>query len=62
MRWTAMSDGYPQRFGAYVLERFLAAGGMAEVFVASRPDGRIRGTIALKRMLPQTVSVNVVAG
>ncbi len=44
---------YPQRFGPYVLERFLAAGGMAEVFVASRPDGRVPGPIALKRMLPQ---------
>ncbi len=44
---------YPQRFGPYVLERFLAAGGMAEVFVASRPDGRVQGPIALKRMLPQ---------
>jgi serine/threonine protein kinase len=49
-----MSDSpFPQRFGAYVLERFLAAGGMAEVFVASRPDGRVPGPIALKRMLPQ---------
>ena len=49
-----MSEGqFPQRFGAYVLERFLASGGMAEVFVASRPDGRIKEPIALKRMLPQ---------
>ena len=49
-----MSEGqFPQRFGNYVLERFLAAGGMAEVYVASRPDGSIRGPIALKRMLPQ---------
>ena len=38
-----MSEAYPQRFGAYVLERFLAKGGMAEVFIASRPDGRIQG-------------------
>lgn len=47
-----MAD-YPQRFGPYVLERFLAAGGMAEVFVATRPDGKITGQLALKRMLPQ---------
>ncbi len=49
---------YPQRFGPYVLERFLAAGGMAEVFVARQMEGGsssgrvIRGPIALKRMLP----------
>lgn len=46
-------SGAPQTFGPYVLERFLAAGGMAEVFLARRPDGKITGPLCVKRMLPE---------
>lgn len=44
---------FPQRFGPYILERFLASGGMAEVFLARREDGSIHGPVALKRMLAE---------
>ena len=43
----------PHVFGPYVLERFIAAGGMAEVFLATRKDGAIPGRICVKRMLPE---------
>jgi serine/threonine-protein kinase len=36
------------RFGAYQLERRLGQGGMGEVWLARRSDGRFTGTVALK--------------
>ncbi len=46
---------YPQPFGPYVLERFVASGGMAEVFLARRTDGAIPGDLRLcvKRILAE---------
>jgi eukaryotic-like serine/threonine-protein kinase len=45
---------FPQPFGPYILDRFVAAGGMAEVFVARREDGAIPRDVRLcvKRILP----------
>ncbi len=42
-----------EHFGPYVLEQFLAAGGMAEVFLARRSDGTPPGRFAIKRMLAE---------
>lgn len=43
---------YPRPFGAYVLEEYLAAGGMAEVYVARRQDNPGGLPICIKRVLP----------
>ena len=49
-----MERAEPRRLGHYLLERRLAIGGMAEVFLAKdERDGR---TVALKRLLPQVAS------
>ncbi|MBK6575788.1 MAG: protein kinase [Sandaracinaceae bacterium] len=47
----------PQRIGPYLVERRLATGGMAEVFIASREGSRgFKKRVALKRILPQFAS------
>ncbi|MBI1948204.1 MAG: protein kinase [Deltaproteobacteria bacterium] len=46
---------FPQPFGPYVLERFVASGGMAEVFLARRTDGALPPELRLcvKRILTE---------
>ncbi|MEZ4327251.1 MAG: protein kinase [Polyangiales bacterium] len=47
----------PTRIGPYIVERRLATGGMAEVFVATREGTRgFKKRVALKRILPQFAS------
>ena len=45
--------GLPASIGPYVVERLLARGGMACVYVAKGPDGR---TVAVKQILPHAAS------
>lgn len=48
---------YPQIFGKYVLERELASGGMAQVFVATlRGAGGFEKRLALKQIRPELAS------
>ncbi|OGQ25249.1 MAG: hypothetical protein A2138_05140 [Deltaproteobacteria bacterium RBG_16_71_12] len=48
-------QAFPQPFGPYVLERFIASGGMAEVFLARRTDGALPPDLRLcvKRILTE---------
>ncbi len=43
--------GSPERFGKYEVERLIAAGGMAEVFLAATPPPVVR-RVAIKRIRP----------
>jgi serine/threonine protein kinase len=48
-----MSEGVPERFGNYELRERIGAGGMAEVFRATRVGAAgVEKVVALKRMLP----------
>ncbi len=51
-----MASPFPMDFGPYVLDRFIAAGGMAEVFLGRSKDGSISGPLCVKRMLPEMMS------
>ena len=48
-------QSFPQPFGPYTLERFVASGGMAEVFLARRNDGALPPDVRLcvKRILAE---------
>lgn len=48
-------QSFPQPFGPYTLERFVASGGMAEVFLARRTDGALPPEVRLcvKRILAE---------
>jgi serine/threonine-protein kinase len=48
-----VASPFPIAFGPYELERFIAKGGMAEVFLARRVDNSINGPLCVKRMLPE---------
>lgn len=53
-RWRSHSTMPPSALGPYLIDRRLATGGMAELFIAERqgPHG-FRKRVALKRILPQ---------
>src|SRR5438045_1921618 len=51
----AMRVSGMERLGKYTLERKIATGGMAEVFVARRPADRFGTICVVKRLLPELI-------
>src|ERR1017187_3040442 len=54
--------GAGQRFGPYLTDRLLGAGGMGAVYLARRADGQFDQTVALKVMAPHLAGEELVRG